>query len=51
MAGHYWDTLVKEEGRWLFEQRQMHMHYATESSIQRPPRLTAGSLRRRHVDP
>jgi hypothetical protein len=40
IAGHYWDTVVKEEGRWLFEQRQIHRHYATESSIHRPTQGT-----------
>lgn len=33
VAGHYVDKLVKEGGRWLFMERQIHVHYATESSM------------------
>ena len=30
-AGTYKDRLVKEAGRWLFAERRIHVHYATES--------------------
>jgi ketosteroid isomerase-like protein len=30
-AGVYKDKLVKEGGRWRFAERQIHVHYATES--------------------
>ena len=30
-AGLYKDKLVREEGRWLFAERQIHVQYATES--------------------
>jgi len=30
-AGIYKDKLVREAGRWLFAEREIHVHYATES--------------------
>jgi hypothetical protein len=30
-AGAYKDKLVREAGRWLFAEREIHVHYATES--------------------
>ena len=30
-AGLYKDKLVREAGRWLFAEREIHVHYATES--------------------
>ncbi len=30
-AGTYEDKLVREAGRWLFAERRIHVHYATES--------------------
>ena len=30
-AGTYKDKLVREAGRWLFAERQIHVHYATQS--------------------
>jgi hypothetical protein len=30
-AGIYKDKLVREAGRWLIAERQIHVHYATES--------------------
>jgi ketosteroid isomerase-like protein len=36
VAGYYRDKLVKEGGRWLFKEREIHVHYATESALQSP---------------
>lgn len=32
-AGLYKDKLVREAGRWLFAERQIHVHYATQSEM------------------
>ena len=38
VAGYYRDQLVKEEGRWLFKERQIHVHYMSESDpLPKPP--------------
>jgi hypothetical protein len=32
-AGFYQDKLVREGGRWLFTERQIHVYYGTESDM------------------
>ena len=38
VAGYYRDKLVKEGGRWLFMERQIHVHYTIEGNpLPKPP--------------